>query len=99
MCSTTGHTHEYFAGVKQCLKHQQQLVQTTTILDLSVKLTCCSTSSTKVIDSHNTNARQQTNVVPSVERIDVYHSFLTQSLPREPNKNCYSTILASKCAK
>ena len=50
MCSTISHTHEHFVGIKQCLKRHKQLVQTTTILDLSVKLTClvyCSTSTTR----------------------------------------------------
>ena len=93
MCSTIGHTHEYFGGVKQCLKHQQELVQTTKILDLSVKLTfflhTVVQAQQNVIDSHNnTNTCQQTNVVPSVEGINVYHFFLTQSLPRESNKYC-----------
>ena len=70
-------------------------------LDLSVKLTfflhTVVQAQQKVIDSHNnTNAHQQTNVVPSVEGIDVYHSFLTQSLPREPNKYCLSAIFSFK---
>ena len=39
-CSTNGHIHECFLGIKQCPKRYKQLVQTpTTILDLSVKLT------------------------------------------------------------
>ena len=37
MCSTIGHTHKRFVGIKQGLKHNQQLVLTTTILHLSVK--------------------------------------------------------------
>ena len=39
MCYTIGYTHEHFVGIKQCLKHNKQLVQTTTILDLYVKCT------------------------------------------------------------
>ena len=35
-CSTIGHTHKRFVGIKQCLKHHQQLVQTTTILHVHV---------------------------------------------------------------
>ena len=35
-CSTNAHTHKHFVSIKQCLKH---LVQTSTILDKSVKHT------------------------------------------------------------
>ena len=86
MCSTIGHTHEHFVGIKQCLKHHQQLVQTTTILDLSVVFGILDYKSTKTSLYHaitTTVILINTQTAPSVEEIDVYHSFLTQSLPRK----------------
>ena len=89
MCSTIGHTHERFVSIKQCLKHHQQLVQTTTILDLSVVFGILEYKSTKSSLYQLTHAITTTVIListqtaPSVEEIDVYHSFLTQSLPRK----------------
>ena len=87
-CSTIGHTHKHFVGIKQCLKHNQQLVQTTTILDFSLKrtfLTYWSRRSTKRLsdscDPNNTH--QLTNIASAVNEIDIWYSFLTRSLPNE----------------